>query len=422
MGKLEDLVQVVENLEERGKAFLEAQTTSFDMQDKSYIIQSKNRQLMRALWHGGARFDFIYLDPPFYTLMGHKRKLNLKGEEGSLSLSPQAYPDKWENFKEYLETIGLSLWLARELLTDKGSLCLHVDFRTQAYFRILLDHIFGENRYLNTIIWAYKSGGSPKRYFARKHDSIFIYSKTRDHIFRPQKERSYNRDGKPYRFKGVKEYEDERGRWYTLVQQRDVWHIPMVGRTSRERTGYPTQKPEQLIRRLMVALTDEDSKVADFYAGSGTVGAVAQELGLHYLLCDESSQAITVMEQRLLGEEDVEVLRERPTEENFIKFRKNLGYLKEIPWDTSVLSEEDQEELKTFLKENPEALFHSILHEIHRGGDQWERLYFGEGEQGLAYANKFPLLRGKQRIILQNQLGQRYQQDVIGSDKYEKTN
>ncbi len=101
--------------------------------------------------------------------------------------------------------------------------------------------------FLNEVIWAYKSGGTSNKYYSRKHDNILVYTKTQDYIFNPQKEKSYNRDFKPYRFKNVKEYEDEIG-WYTLVNLKDVWNINMLGRTSKERVGYGTAKTRKFIR------------------------------------------------------------------------------------------------------------------------------------------------------------------------------
>ena len=106
-----------------------------------------------------------------------------------------------------------------------------------------------EKNFVNEIIWTYKSGGSSKKHFARKHDTILVYSKTDKYYLSLPKEKSYNRGLKPYRFKGVEEFQDETG-WYTMVNMKDVWNIDMVGRTSAERTGYATQKPEALLSSL----------------------------------------------------------------------------------------------------------------------------------------------------------------------------
>ena len=126
--------------------------------------------------------------------------------------------------------------MMRDLLSDTGCLWVHLDWHAVHYVKVILDQIFGEKNFINEIIWTYKSGGANKRNFARKHDTLLFYSKTDNYIFNPQTEKSYNRGLRPYRFKGVEEYEDETG-WYTIVNMKDVWSIDMVGRTSSERTG-----------------------------------------------------------------------------------------------------------------------------------------------------------------------------------------
>ena len=170
--------------------------------------------------------------------------------------------------------MSIRLYLMKELLSSKGTLYVHLDYRIVHYVKILMDYIFGEENFINEIIWSYKSGGVTNKYYSRKHDTILMYSKTEDYIFNPQKEKSYNRGFKPYRFKGVKEYEDKIG-WYTLVNLKDVWNINIVGRSSGERVGYGTQKPEELLERIISTSSNKDSIVADFFAGSGTTGVVA---------------------------------------------------------------------------------------------------------------------------------------------------
>ena len=188
------------------------------------------------------KIDLIYIDPPFYTNASYSKQMEIDYLGEKKVIQYKAYSDIYKNgFKEYLEMITIRLFLMRELLSDRGSIYVHIDFRTVHYIKIIMDYIFGSEFFLNEIIWSYKSGGSSKKHFSRKHDNILVYTKTKDYIFNPQKEKSYNRGYKPYRFKGVTEYEDKLG-WYTLVNLKDVWQIDMVGRTSRERIGYETQK------------------------------------------------------------------------------------------------------------------------------------------------------------------------------------
>ena len=163
-----------------------------------------------------------------------------------------------------------------------------------------MDEIFGPARFVNEIVWCYKSGGSTKKHFARKHDTIFYYSKSDSPTFNVLKEKSYNRDFKPYRFEGVEEFEDEIG-WYTMVNMRDYWEIDMVGRTSSERLNYPTQKPEALLERIILASTKPGDIVFDAFMGSGTTQAVAMKLGRKFLGADINLGAIQITTKRLMN-------------------------------------------------------------------------------------------------------------------------
>src|SRR5699024_1974700 len=154
------------------------------------------------------------------------------------------------------------------------------------------------DNFINEIIWSYKSGGSSKKYYSRKHDNILFYSKSKDYIFNPGKEKSYNRGFKAYGFNNISEYEDEIG-WYTLVNHRDVWDINMVGRTSKERLAYRTQKPEALLERIILSSSNDDSIVADFFAGSGTTLAVANKNNRRWIGCDSSNTSVYTIMNRI---------------------------------------------------------------------------------------------------------------------------
>lgn len=254
-----------------------------------------NLEIMRSLAASGFKgsFQMIYMDPPFYS----GAKYFFRKPDGSKDL---AYIDIWNNgLCEYLEMLTERIFAARELLSDDGLIWIHLDYRAVHYVKIIMDEIFGMGNMVNEIVWGYRSGGASGKRFARKHDTILLYSKTKKYKFNPQKEKSYNRGAQPYNFKGVQEYEDENG-WYTLVNMRDVWEIPMVGRTSGERTGYATQKPEELIRRMVLASTDQGDLCGDFFAGSGTLGAVCMGLGRSFVLCDKNEDACRIMVDRFL--------------------------------------------------------------------------------------------------------------------------
>lgn len=228
-------------------------------------------------------FDFIYIDPPFFTNRQYRD-----------------YGDCWPGgIDAFLDMMRPRLAAMRELLSDTGLIAVHLDHHAVHYVKVMMDGIFGMDRFVNELIWAYRSGGSGRRSFARKHDNILLYSKTKNYFFEPQRERSYNRGNRPYRFKGVEEYPDESGNWYTLVNCKDVLNIDMVGRTSGERTGYSTQKPEALLKLLIKSCCPEGGLCADFFAGSGTLGAAAAACGRRFLLCDVNPEAVKVCKRRL---------------------------------------------------------------------------------------------------------------------------
>ncbi|MGN0703759.1 MAG: DNA-methyltransferase [Lentihominibacter sp.] len=247
------------------------------------------------------KFQLIYVDPPFFSDSRYQASTRIEsqflGKSGLVKTG--AYEDRWNmDFGEYIRMLTVRLLMMRDLLSDTGCLWVHLDWHAVHYVKVILDQIFGEKNFINEIIWTYKSGGANKRNFARKHDTLLFYSKTDNYIFNPQTEKSYNRGLRPYRFKGVEEYEDETG-WYTIVNMKDVWSIDMVGRTSSERTGYSTQKPEKLIERIVRACSNEGDLCADFFAGSGTFGAVCGRLGRSWVMCDRGDFASAAQVYRM---------------------------------------------------------------------------------------------------------------------------
>ena len=202
----------------------------------------------------------------------------------------------------FLCWLGVRLMEMRRILRDDGSLYLHIDQTAHAWVKALMDGIFGKKNFLNEIIWCYKSGGaSPQKHFSRKHDTILVYTRSDRYTFNPQKEKSYNRGLKPYRFAGVQEYQDEVG-WYTLVGMKDYWLIDMVGRTSAERTGYPTQKPLALYERIIKASSNPGDIVLDPFCGCATTPIAAERLGRRWVGIDIWDEAHHQVLNRLVHE------------------------------------------------------------------------------------------------------------------------
>jgi len=266
--------------------------------DNLLLLQKLQDQEYRKDYFNNKLVKLIYIDPPFDTRVKHKvRDIALSGKDRITNTV--AFHDSWGGVSNYIAMLRERIILMRELLSEDGSLYLHCDWRANAHIRLLLDEIFGPGNFQNEIIWSYRSGGSSSVRFSRKHDSIFFYSKSKKYLFKALKEKSYNRGFKPYRFKGVEEFQDERG-WYTVVNMRDVWELDMVGRSSGERNGYPTQKPEKLLERIISASSDEGDLVADFFSGSGTTLAVADRLKRNWIGCDQSADAIDISCRRFI--------------------------------------------------------------------------------------------------------------------------
>ena len=265
------------------------------------LIHGDNKAAMKALLEQGygGKIQMIYIDPPFFS----KADYDAVVKAGDNQIRHLAYEDKWsKGMSQYLKMLASRLYLMKDLLADDGLIWLHLDWHVVHYAKVIMDEIFGEKHFVNEIVWQYKSGGSSKKHFSRKHDTILVYSKSGKYQFNPLQEKSYNRQYKPYRFKGVKEYKDDLG-WYTMVNMKDVWSIDMVGRTSAERTGYATQKPEALVQRMIESCTKEGDICADFFCGSGTLPVVAGRMGRKFIGCDEGSLAIESSVSRLAKEE-----------------------------------------------------------------------------------------------------------------------
>jgi len=303
------------------------------------------------------KIDLIYIDPPFFSKNNYRVEIKLESNKTKKipMISQRAYYDTWDKgLQEYLRMLTIRLLMMKDLLAEKGSIWLHLDWHAVHYVKIIMDEIFGEENFINEIIWHYKSGGASKRRFARKHDTLLFYSKSKDYYFLAQKEKSYNRDYKPYRFKGVKEYRDEFG-WYTMVNRKDVWILDMVGRTSAERTGYVTQKPETLIKRILESCTVEGDICADFFGGSGTLAATANKMGRRWISCDIGNLA-TIHTHKRLVQEGAEYLIYEEQKEVDDQATGKIGV--DISLSESHISDMDilRVELKSYLPESLENI------------------------------------------------------------------
>ncbi len=263
------------------------------------ILLGENLEILPAL--GDASFQMVYIDPPFNTgrLQTRRTLSTVRDSEGprtgfqgrryrSRLLAESSYRD---DFAHYLEFLEPRLVHARRLLALQGTLYFHIDYREAHYCKLLLDEIFGRECFLNEIIWAYDYGARSRSRWPAKHDTILVYVRDAG-VYHFDSEEV---DREPYMAPGLVTPEKAaRGKLPT-----DVWWHTIVPTSGREKTGYPTQKPEGIVRRMVQASTRPGDWCLDFFAGSGTLGAVAAQLGRRYVLIDSNPEAVAVMRARL---------------------------------------------------------------------------------------------------------------------------
>lgn len=249
--------------------------------------------------------DLVYIDPPFGT--GQTRRLQSirtgAGDKVRSGFAGRRYRFDVVSDRQYSDDMPLEDYLAflearlveiHRVLRETGSLYLHLDFHTVHYARLVLDDVFGPERFLNEVIWAYDYGGRPRDKWPRKHDNILWYSKSDRWTFNRE-----DVDRIPYMAPGLVGAEKAaRGKLPT-----DTWWMTIVPTNSRERTGYPTQKPVKLLERVVRASSSPGDIVADFFCGSGTAGVAAKRLGRRFLLTDSNPEAISIAETRLAAAE-----------------------------------------------------------------------------------------------------------------------
>ena len=263
------------------------------------ILHGDNLELLAGF--DDASFQLVYADPPFNTGRTRQRqtlvteaaadgdRVGFGGRRYRTRITGRsAYADSFDDYLGFLEPRLREL---HRLLAPTGTLYLHLDYREAHYAKLLLDQLFGRECFLNELIWAYDYGAKPRRRWPAKHDTILVYVRDPDrYLFQAdQVERE------PYMAPGLVTAERAaRGKLPT-----DVWWHTIVSPTGREKTGYPTQKPVGLVRRMLQASSQPGDLVLDPFAGSGTLGAAARELGRRFVLIDQNPEAIRVMEARL---------------------------------------------------------------------------------------------------------------------------
>lgn len=273
---------------------------------RNEILEGENLDLLGQFADGC--FQLIYIDPPFNTGSTRRRlvlqtvpdeqgdRLGFKGRRyASTPVSEQLYEDAYDDYLAFLEP---RLLHAHRLLSEEGTLYFHIDYREVHYCKLLLDRVFGRECFLNEIVWAYDYGGRSKRRWPCKHDTILVYVKhPRCYHFDSEAV-----DREPYMAPGLVTPEKAaRGKLPT-----DVWWHTIVPTSGGEKTGYPTQKPLGVLRRIVAASSRPGDWCLDFFAGSGTLGAAAAESGRRYVLIDSNPEAVALMRSRLAVSADAD--------------------------------------------------------------------------------------------------------------------
>ena len=351
------------------------------------------------------KVKLIYIDPPFAT------QDEFQNKEGA-----KAYSDKKKG-SEFLEFIRRRLILAKEILAEDGVIYVHLDQKMGHYIKVILDEVFGKNKFVNEIVWHYSGAGTPKGCWAKRHDSIFLYSKGSNFVFNADEVRVEYSQATVERFKhkinNVRNGIDfgEQALNPLGKYPEDVLNISIEAPSSNNRTGYPTQKPEELLARIIKASTNEGDLIMDFFGGSGTSMAVAEKLGRRWITCDLGKLSYLTMQKRLLLISQGKDLLDKNTKpkkynkpaRSFITCKLgmyDLGTTLNLEWDkykhfVSQLFEYDAKEVKTsgiqfdgekrgfpvkvfnYIEHKDSAVDYSYISELHKSikSKRYSRVY-----------------------------------------------
>jgi len=261
-----------------------------DILSRDTIVLADNLDLLKIIPDGV--IDLVYIDPPFAT---GKRRESPKGKAG-----PDGYDDHWESPEEYVAWLAPRLEGLWRVLKSNGNLVIHLDHRVIHYVRVWCDENFGPGHWENEIIWHYTGGGRSRTRFSRKHDVLLWYSKGPGRVFNIDSIREPYEPTSGYAKGGII---SKKGKKYLPHPDGkpvdDVWDIPIINPLARERTDYPTQKPLELLERVISALSDEGAVVMDIFSGSGTTAVASRKLGRRFICCDNNPDAVKIGLERV---------------------------------------------------------------------------------------------------------------------------
>ena len=296
---------------------MEKQETVGENADGNMVIRGECVSACAYLKSKGIQVDLVYIDPPFASGADYAKKVYIRRNPKVAEVIAQAeqeldvdelkafeekmYGDVWDKEK-YLNWMYENLMAIKSVMSETASIYVHLDWHIGHYVKILLDEIFGEDNFRNEIIWGYRTGGTSKSCFAKKHDTLLYYSKTEDRVFNLQYYRSYQEKKYNFNAKYPELWDEEKKKWYHNSICRDVWEdINVIGTEAdgSESLDYATQKPEALLERIINASSNEGMIVADFFGGSGVTAAVANKLNRKFIHCDIGVNSIQTTRDRL---------------------------------------------------------------------------------------------------------------------------
>lgn len=361
---IEELPRIVSEGKREAEQIMErlSSNTRVGLQTTEYVLPAKDSNLMRfkdnnllpEAWHNRLIYgdnllamqallagdeasglpslrgmvDLIYIDPPFDSKADYRTKINLPGhdvQQKPTVIEQFAYADTWKDGTvSYLKMLYPRLLLMRELLSDKGSIYVHIDWHVGAYVKVLMDEVFGKENFRNEIIWQYSGWNKKlKNSFEKRHDTILFYSidenginfnsyfeqweSAEEYIKRRKQKPLVDEDGRLYVLSDggngtrVKRYIDEAIKTGVVID--DVWNLDKLNNSAKENVGYATQKPEKLLERIIKASSNEGDLVCDFFGGSGTTAAVAERLGRRWITTDIGKPATLVMRKRFIDQD-----------------------------------------------------------------------------------------------------------------------
>ncbi len=429
--------EVIEEIKQKEKKKLVNKQKEINADFKNLFLYGDTLSACAYLKSKNIKVDLVYIDPPFASGANYAKKIFLRNgnktqfENEDNGIGEEImYGDIWQK-EDYLNWLYERLLAIREIMSEKASIYIHLDWHIGQYAKVMMDEVFGEENFINEIIWHYTSSRAPEDRYARKHDNIYHYGKSKEYYFSPILKKVSEFTESKYNLK------DENGKKYKLVRGGkkyfkeeipidDVWDIPLENVQSKEKTQYNTQKPIELLRRIIDTATSEGMIVADFFVGSGTTAKVASDLNRKFIVCDVGINAIQETRDGLVKRKvDFDILKikdgirlfRNPAQTTQKMFSLIEGFRPRVElelgefWDGGIIKEKGSFEPVKFIgidKKLTKELLDVVLEEIYaleeteKGASKVNIIYaFKDLDIDQCYLNKEIKNSGKTSILVE---------------------